>query len=127
MPETMRPSQEAMLSPWFVARIDFSSHSEFVLCGYVYGHPRLEDGHMITTSSLLELSADDCWARTRNTLYWLRDLAGPGEDDRDFQLRLVLAADSYLRAPITLRGIKLHVKWPHPRSPASKFTRSTLN
>jgi hypothetical protein len=124
MPETTRPLQEAMLSPWLVARIVFSSHSEFVLCGSVYGHPRLEDGHRITTSSLLELSADDGWARTRNTLYWLQERAAPGEDDADFRLRLVLAAESCLRAPITLRGVKLHAMWPHPRSLASTFTRS---
>lgn len=54
-----RPLPEAMLSKWFIARIDLSSHSEFILCGNTYGHPRLMDGEPATTSSILEVSTDD--------------------------------------------------------------------
>jgi hypothetical protein len=125
--ETICPLREAMLSPWFVARIDFSSHSEYVLCGYVYGHPRLRSANQATTSPILEFSADDSWARTQNTLYWLHEPAVPGKDNRAFGMRLSIAAKSYHKPPVSLLGICMHVTWPNKRSPGAKFRKPAIN
>jgi hypothetical protein len=116
-----------MLNHWFVARVDFSSHSEFVLGGFVYGRRNLRDGHPALTSSILELSDDDSWARTLNTLYRLHERAVSGETDRDWKLRLLLFAVKRLVAPVTLQGVDVHVDWPYVRSPAAKFGKRTTN
>ena len=120
-------ASNAMLCDWFVARIDVSTHSEFVLCGYVYGHRRLRDGDMTITSTLLELADDESWARTFNTLYRLHETGVPGEYDHDWRLRLVLAADARLRGSVSLLGVRLHVAWPMARSPASKYPKPQVN
>ena len=112
---------EAMLSQWFIARVDFSSHSEFVLCGYVYGHRYLRDGDPATTSTILEFSDDDSWARTKNTLYRLHEPAASGETDGDWKLRVLLSATRHLVAPVTLQRVDLHVHWPHVRTPAARY------
>jgi len=125
--ESTRPISEAMLSEWFMARIDFSSHSEFVLCGIAWGHQLLRSGDPTTTSSVLELSSDDSWARTRNTLYWLRDAAEKGKLDRNWKTRLLLAAEANLKGQITLRGVELYAHWPYTRSSSVKFQKPTLN
>jgi hypothetical protein len=116
-----------MLSQWFVARLDFSSHSEFVLGGYVYGHLRLRDGHPALTSTILEIAEDQSWARTLNTLYWLHGPAASGGTDSDWQVRLLLFAAKRIVAPVTLRGIETRVDWPYSRSPAAKFVKPKAN
>jgi hypothetical protein len=116
-----------VLTQWFVARVDFSSHSEFVLCGYVYGHLHLRDGDPAVTSAILEFSADDSWARTLNTLYRLHEAATARETDGDWKLRLLLFAEKHRRAPATLQGVNVHVNWPYVRSPAAKFPNSMAN
>jgi hypothetical protein len=112
---------QAALKRWFIARVDFVSHSEFVLCGYVYSHHRLRDGHPSMSSPLIELSADDSWARTLNTLYWLFDPAAQSVLDPSWDLRLPLLAMKCAGARLAeLRAIEGGVAWPHPRSPATK-------
>jgi hypothetical protein len=39
------------------------------LCGQVYGHPHIEDGHNVVTSLVLNIS--DGIVETRNTIYAL--------------------------------------------------------
>ena len=41
------------------------------LIGVVYGHPRLEDGHLCHTSALIAMSTTEMWARTLNRWYRL--------------------------------------------------------
>lgn len=127
MSESARNLSEAMLSQWLVARVDFSSHSEFVLCGYVHGHRHLRDGDPATTSTILEFSDDDSWARTKNTLYRLHEPGVSGEFDSDWKLRVVLSATRHLVASVTLQRVGLHVHWPHVRSPAAKYARPTAH
>lgn len=125
--ESTRNLPEAMLSQWLVARVDFNVRSEFILCGYVYGHPYLRDGDPATTSTILEFSDDDSWARTLNTLYRLHEPAVSGEMDRDWKLRVFLFARRHLVAPLTLQGVDIHVHWPHVRSPAARYARPKAN
>jgi hypothetical protein len=125
--ESVCNSSEATLSQWLVARVGFSSHSEFVLCGYVHGHPHLRDGHPAVTSTILEFSEDDSWARTMNTLYRLHETAVSGESDSDWKLRVLLFVRKHLVAPLTLQGIEVHVNWPHIRSSTAKFPRPIAN
>jgi hypothetical protein len=119
--------QKATLSPWFVARIDYSSGSSFHLCGFASGHPQFENGDQVTTSPLVELSANDDWGRTLNTLYWLHDRLETAEYDGDFKNWLIIMAATNLPPGSIVRGIALHVDWPHPRSPAEKFERPPVN
>lgn len=126
LPNTHIP--QAALKRWFIARIDFVSHSEFVLCGYVYSHLRLRDGHPSMSSPLIELSADDSWARTLNTLYWLFDPAEQGGIDTSWDLRLPLLAMKCAGARLShLKGAEGGVTWPLSRSPASKFCKEMAN
>jgi hypothetical protein len=119
---------QAELKRWFIARVDFVSHSEFVLCGYVYGHHRLRDGHPSMSSRIIELSADDSWARTLNTLYWLFDAVEQDGIDSSWDLRLALLAMNCSGDNLgRLRRVEGGVEWPHPRSAASKFSRLRLN
>jgi hypothetical protein len=116
-----------MLNQWFVARVNYTSHSEFVLCGYVYGHPYLRDGNPATTSTIVEFSDDNSWACTLNTLYRLHEPAVSGETDSDWRLRVFLFAVKHLVPPLALQGVDIHVHWPHVRSPAAKFARPAAN
>lgn len=118
---------EAMLSQWFVTRVNFSSHFEFVLGGHVYGHRHLSDGDPAVTSAILQLSDDQSWARTVNTLYWLHEPAAAGDTDGDWKLRILVFATKRLIPSVTLRGVDLHVDWPYVRSSAGKFTRPKIN
>lgn len=119
---------QAVLRRWFIARLDFESHSEFALCGHVYGHRRLRNGHPAMTSAVLELSSDDSWARTLNTVYWLFEPVGPDSMDRAWDVLLPLLAMKCSAGHFTrLRGVEGGVSWPHCRSPASKFSNPTVN
>lgn len=126
-PESIRQVPEAMLSEWLVVRVDFNSHSEFVLCGLVYGHRHLENGQPVVTSAILEFSDDDSWARTMNTLYRLHEPSLSRLADGDWKLRVLLFATKRVVAPVTLRGIEVRADWPFARSPAEKFVRPRIN
>lgn len=54
-----------ILENWF--RYGTSLH------GNVYGHPRFHDGDEVTTSEVVELLEDIGVAKTRNTVYVLRN------------------------------------------------------
>jgi hypothetical protein len=61
-----------VINDWVVAKYS----ADFVLCGTVTGHPTLKDGP-ITTSALVAIHVDGCWARTWGRWYALgtrRDL-----------------------------------------------------
>jgi hypothetical protein len=120
-PESIRQLPEAMLSQWLVARVDFDVHSEFVLCGLVYGHRHLEDGQPVVTSAILEFADDGSWARTVNTLYRLHEPSQSRDADGDWKLRVLLFATKRLVGSVTLQGIEVRADWPFVRSPAEKF------
>ena len=55
-----------LLSPWAL-------HPYGVLIGRVFNHPRLSDGKVIVTSTVVVMNEAEGWAQTRNTRYQLRD------------------------------------------------------
>jgi hypothetical protein len=57
-----------LLEGWIITCI---SESRFVLEGVVTGHPRLTDGHLISTSYIVAIAHDDTWARTVSRYYRL--------------------------------------------------------
>jgi len=57
-----------LLEGWIITCI---SESRFVLEGVVTGHPRLPDGHLVSTSVIVSLAHDDTWARTVSRYYRL--------------------------------------------------------
>lgn len=63
--ETLR--QTAHLEDWSIQELGLTGDA--VLFGTVSGHPLLEDGKVVRTSTILEIS--DRWARTQNTDYTL--------------------------------------------------------
>lgn len=60
-PENSRP----LLDPW--------APYMGILIGRVFNHPRLSDGKVIFTSSVLHVAEDQSYAMTRNTHYRLRN------------------------------------------------------
>lgn len=65
-PEVLR--QAPLLEGWIMTAI---AESQFVLEGVVTGHPRLPDGHLVSTSVIVSLAHDDSWARTVSRYYRL--------------------------------------------------------
>jgi hypothetical protein len=105
------------LKKWFVARVDFESHSDFVLCGYVFGHQRLRDGQPAMTRPVLELSSDNKWARTLGSFHWLSPPLRELRLDSPWRLRLqLLANETSTTSNAELVGVEGAVEWPHPRS-----------
>jgi hypothetical protein len=118
----------ASLTQWFIARVVFEKVIAFALCGYVYGHPRLRDGHPIMTSTLVELSSDESWARTLNTIYWLYDPVSADSIDSSWNVRLPWLAMLCSGLDFErLRAVEGGVEWPHPRSPATKYNHLKPN
>jgi len=67
----------AYLEGWQLIRIDFSSH----LVGFVFGHPRIPDAHLIVTSDIVDahiLPSGRVVVETLNTLYVLGQPASAG-------------------------------------------------
>lgn len=126
-PKSTLQVPEAMLSQWLVARVDFNVHSEFVLCGLVYGHRYLEDGQPVVTSAILEFSDDDSWARTVNTLYRLQEPSLSSAADDAWKLRVILFATKRLVASVTLQGVEVRADWPFVRTPAKNFIKPKVN
>ena len=73
--ETGKPT--ARLENWYV----YCCSRGVLLCGEVFGHNRLTDGHGIHTSLVVALH-NDTTAETLNTVYTLGKPAGDGELDR---------------------------------------------
>jgi hypothetical protein len=112
----------AALTKWFIARVILDEFNELKLCGYVYGHRRLRNGHPTMTSTLVEMSSDDSWARTLNTIYWLFDPVSAGSIGRSWVLCLPLLAMKCSGTNLErLRRVEGGVEWPHPRSPTTKY------
>lgn len=112
----------AALTHWFIARILFEEFEEFTLCGYAYRDRCLKDGHPTMTSALVEMSSDDSWARTLNTIYLLSAPAAASSIEQSWRLRLPLLAMMYSGANLErLRGAEGGVEWPYRRSPAVKY------
>jgi hypothetical protein len=60
--------QAVRLENWQV--INNSGEKKAYLCGEVYGHPRLPDGRLVTTSAVIELHDDTAVTRS-GTVYRL--------------------------------------------------------
>lgn len=125
--ELIRQIPEAMLSQWLVARVDVNSHSEFVLYEIAYSLRHLEDGQPVVTSAILELSDDESWVRTVNTLYRLHEPSLSRAADDDWKVRILLFATKQLVASVTLQGIEVRADGPFARSPAKRFIKLGVN
>lgn len=59
------PERPALLNPWA------PYHGSLI--GRVFNHPRLSDGKVIVTSTVMAMSEDLGFAQTRNTYYVLKN------------------------------------------------------
>jgi hypothetical protein len=66
VPLNADPERPALLSPW-------APYKYGCLVGRVFNHPRLSDGKVIVTSTVVAMNEDLGFAQTRNTYYILRD------------------------------------------------------
>jgi hypothetical protein len=123
-----RSLHHAVLERWFIARVDFDIGSEFVLCGRVFGHRRLRDGHLAMTSAVQQLAEDGSCARTLNTIYWLVDPIDSADIDQFWEHVLPILAPNCARGsgrtPISIEG---GVAWPYSRSPVGEIWQSEFH
>jgi hypothetical protein len=74
---TDAPKPKAHLQLWHAVRTTGGSRH---LVGFVFGHPRLENGHQIVTSDLVcvrLVAHQQIQAETLNTIYQLGDVGAP--------------------------------------------------
>lgn len=64
-----------------------------VVVGKVYGHPRIEDGHRVITSEIVDITEDMVYITTQNTIYQL-GTAKPGNANEMAQERGIIGLQS---------------------------------
>lgn len=63
------------------------------LVGYVYGHPRVPDGTLVSSSTVIELDVKNSLAETKNTTYTLGEIDPIYKRFDEVQRRAIAAKD----------------------------------